>query len=117
MDKKETIQQYNIPERKGHEAIFDASYLDDIQTYIDKWQSKRIILVVSKGLYTAYDHVQRLEQELGDRLAGKKLGVGSHSPYKDVIEIAHLLQEHNADCLITLGSGSYSDASKIAVYL
>jgi len=117
MDKKATIQQYDIPERKGHEAIFDASYLDDIQTYISKWQSQRIILVVSKGLYTSYDHVQRLEKVLGDRLAGKKLGVGSHSPYKDVIEIAHLLQEHNADCLISLGSGSYNDASKIAVYL
>jgi len=117
MDKKQTVQQYDIPEREGHEAIFDASYLDDIQTYIKKWRCRRIILVASRGLYTSSDHIQKLEQALGPRLAGKKLGVGSHSPYSDVIEIAHLLQDHNADCLISIGSGSYSDASKIAVYL
>ncbi|GAB7343741.1 hypothetical protein MBLNU457_1718t1 [Dothideomycetes sp. NU457] len=117
MDRKETVQQYDIPSRKGHDAIFDSAYLDDIQTYISKWRSQRIILVASKGLSTTSQHIQDLEHLLGPRLAATKLGVGSHSPYADVIEIAHLLQSHNADCLISLGSGSYSDASKIAVYL
>lgn len=53
---------------------------------------------------------------MGDRLAAKKIGVGAHSPYKDVSEIAHLLQSHDADCLICIGSSSYSDACKIAIY-
>ncbi|KAK4541440.1 hypothetical protein LTR36_008041 [Oleoguttula mirabilis] len=111
------IQQYDIPERAGHDAIFDASYLADIETYVSKWNSRRIVLVASKGLYSATDHVQRLEHQLADRLAAKKIGVGAHSPYKDVSEIAHLLQQHDADCLICIGSSSYSDACKIAAYL
>ncbi|KAK5122285.1 hypothetical protein LTR85_004196 [Meristemomyces frigidus] len=111
------IQQYDIPERAGHDAIFDASYLSDIDTYVNKWDSRRIVLVASKGLYKSTEYVQKLEEQLGDRLVAKKIGVGAHSPYKDVSEIAHLLQEHDADCLICIGSSSYSDACKIAAYL
>jgi len=111
------IQQYDIPERSGHYAIFDASYLDDIPHYISLWQSSRIVLVTSKSLYTQTTHVQKLESLLGSRIAAKKIGVGAHSPYADVIAITHLLQSHNADCLVCIGSSSYSDACKTAVYL
>jgi len=73
--------------------------------------------VTSKSLDANTDHVKRLEEVLSIKIVAKKAGVGSHSPYKDVIEIAHLLQRHNADCLISIGSSSYSDACKIAAQL
>lgn len=111
------IQQYDIPERTGHDAIFDAAYLTDIEAYTHKWASCRIVLVASKALYDQRNYAQKLEHQLGNRIAATKIGVGAHSPYKDIIAIAHLLQQHDADCLICIGSSSYSDACKTAVYL
>lgn len=111
------IQQYDIPERQGCEAVFDSSYLLDIPHYLDQWQSKRVVLVVSKSLESNTNYIKDLEAKLGDKVVGKQSGVGSHSPYKDVISIAHLLQSKDADCLICIGSSSYSDASKIATKL
>ncbi|KAF2155406.1 Dehydroquinate synthase-like protein [Myriangium duriaei CBS 260.36] len=108
------IDQFDIPERANKLAIFAGSYLSDIPHFLSQWGISRIVLVSSKALYDGTDHVQKLEHELGQTVVGKKIGVGAHSPYRDVVEIAHLLQERDADCLISVGSSSYSDACKIA---
>ncbi|KAK5116797.1 hypothetical protein LTR62_007471 [Meristemomyces frigidus] len=111
------VNQYDIPERSSKLAVFDAQLSKYIPEYISRWSCTRIVLVASKGLYTAHNHIQDLETLLGSKIVAKKIGVGEHSPYADVIAIAHMLQEYNADCLVSIGSSSYSDASKIAALL
>lgn len=111
------IQQFEVPERVNHYAIFDASIHRDIPEYVTKWQCKRVVLVTSKSLYTQQTVIQTLQEKLGTSIVAIKVGVGAHSPYADVLEIAHLLQTHDADCLVSIGSGSYSDACKVAAYL
>ncbi|KAF2767452.1 Dehydroquinate synthase-like protein [Teratosphaeria nubilosa] len=108
------INQYDIPQRKDKFAVFDANFLQDVPHFVRQWNLKRIVLVCSTSLYAKYDHVQKLEAKLGEKVVGKKIGVGAHSPYSDVVEIAHLLQNTDADCLLSIGSSSYNDASKIA---
>jgi len=114
MSTSKAIQQYDIPERQSCEAVFDSSYLVDIPRYLEQWQSKRVVLVVSKALETNTSYISDLEAKLGTLIVGKQSGVGAHSPYKDVISIAHLLQDKDADCLVCIGSSSYNDACKIA---
>lgn len=114
MPAKNRVQQFDVPSRKGYDAIFDASYLEDISAQLQAWKSKRVLLVVSKALDSNTPIAQDLEKTLGDLVVDRKAGVGSHSPYADVIDIAHRIQDHQADCVISLGSSSYSDACKIA---
>ncbi|KAK4570071.1 hypothetical protein LTR86_003041 [Recurvomyces mirabilis] len=114
---KETFQQFDIAERDDRLAIFDGDFLEDIPQYTNQWNAKKIVLVVSKGLYTAHNYIQQLEKALGSKVVAVKVGVGAHSPYQDVIDIAHLTQQHEADCLISIGSSSYSDACKIGAQL
>jgi alcohol dehydrogenase class IV len=111
---KRTIQQLPVPARKDHDAIFNAEYLVDIVAAVKSWGCQRIVLVHSKALDENTDVIKKLEAKLGSVVVGKKSGVGAHSPYSDVLAIATLLNEHHADCLISVGSSSYSDASKIA---
>jgi alcohol dehydrogenase class IV len=111
---KRTIQQLPIPARKGHNAILKSNYLEDIVNAIGEWSCKRVVLVYSKALDANTDVVKKLREKLGHFVVGKKAGVGAHSPYKDVLEIASLLNEKEADCLLSIGSSSYSDACKIA---
>jgi alcohol dehydrogenase class IV len=112
--KKRTIQQLPIPARRGHNAILNSSYLDDIVDAIGQWGCQRILIVHSKALGENTDVIEKLKQKLGQFVVGTKSGVGAHSPYEDVLEITRLLHEKEADCLISVGSSSYSDASKIA---
>jgi alcohol dehydrogenase class IV len=73
-----------------------------------------VVLVHSKALDANTDVVKKLEEKLGLFIVGKKAGVGAHSPYEDVLEITNMLNEKEADCLLSIGSSSYSDACKIA---
>lgn len=111
---KRTVQQLPIPARKGHNGILKADYIEDIIKAIGEWSCKRVVLVYSKALDTNTDVVSKLKKKLGHFVVGKKAGVGAHSPYQDVLEITNLLNERRADCLLSIGSSSYSDACKIA---
>jgi alcohol dehydrogenase class IV len=111
---KRTIQQLPISERKGHDAIINATYLSDIAAALGAWSCKRVVLVHSKALDNSTNVVKKLQEKLVPLIVGTKSGVGAHSPYDHVLEIAALLQDNDADCLISIGSSSYSDACKIA---
>ncbi|KAF9700324.1 hypothetical protein EKO04_001919 [Ascochyta lentis] len=111
---KRTIQQLPIPARKGHNAIVRSDYLEDIVNAIGEWSCQRVVLVHSRALDANTDVVKNLEEKLGHFVVAKKAGVGAHSPYEDVLEITKLLNDTNADCLLSVGSSSYSDACKIA---
>jgi alcohol dehydrogenase class IV len=115
---RERIQQLPVDSRRGHDAIFEASYLDDIPAALKEWNASRVLLVVSTTLDTKSDIIKNLESRLsGLAYVGKKVGVGKHSPYADTIEIAHHVQSNNIDAVVSIGSGSYSDSCKTAVML
>ncbi|KAF1832654.1 Dehydroquinate synthase-like protein [Decorospora gaudefroyi] len=112
--KKRTIQQLPIPARKGHNAILNSNYIQDIVDAIGTWGCQRILLVHSKTLDENTDVVKNLKEKLGWFVVGTKSGVDIHSPYEDVLDITKLLNEKDADCLVSIGSSSCSDACKIA---
>ncbi|KAI9743526.1 MAG: hypothetical protein M1818_002840 [Claussenomyces sp. TS43310] len=66
------IQQLPIDSRIGYDAIFDASYLDDIPQELQKWSAKRVILVLSKSLDAKTDVIRALESKLGHLVVAKK---------------------------------------------
>ncbi|CAG1971028.1 unnamed protein product [Fusarium graminearum] len=114
-----SLKPYRIPQlegghRPGSDAIFNSRSKDDILTTIQEWKSKRILLVHSKALANNTSIINDFKDALGDRLISAKEGVGSHSPYKDVIDIAHRITGEGIDCVVCVGSGSYSDACKVA---
>ena len=89
-------------------------YLEDTVIAIGEWSCRRVLLVHSKTLDNDTDVVKKLKGKMGSFIVGTKSGVGAHSPYEDILDIARLLNETEADCLVSIGSSSYSDACKIA---
>lgn len=117
MLQRERIQQIDTPSRDGFDAIFNTNFLDDIPEAVSQWGSSKVLLVASKTLAAQTDNISKLQKCLGQKLVHTHLGVGTHSPYKDVRDIARQIQHHQADCVISVGSCSYSDATKIACIL
>jgi len=77
---RQRIQQ--IPSRPGYNAIFNASYLDDIAEQLKTWDCKRVLLVHSKALNENTSKIQDLRKALANLIVGGKAGVGSHSLYR-----------------------------------
>ncbi|KAI8931970.1 hypothetical protein NX059_010866 [Plenodomus lindquistii] len=110
---KRTVQQLLTPDRKGYNAILDSNYLDDIVDALREWSCKRIVLVNSKALDDNTNVIKNLKERLGGYIVASKSSVDTYTPYKAVLEITRLLNEKNADCLISIGNSSYSDATNI----
>ncbi|EMD65128.1 hypothetical protein GGP41_003768 [Bipolaris sorokiniana] len=111
---RQTIQQLPIPARKGYNATLNSEYIQDIVNAIGTWGCQRLIIVHSKALDENTDVIKKLKEKLGFFAVASKSGVGAHSPYDDVLDITRLIYENNADCVVSIGSSSYSDACKIA---
>ena len=111
---KQTIPQMPTPDSAEYLVTINSSYLTDVPALIKQWSCSRVILVVSRSLDTNTDKIRNLESVLSPRYVGKKVGVGAHSPYADVLAIAQLAHVRDADAIVCIGSSSYSDATKIA---
>lgn len=111
---RKIIPQLESDQRPGQYAVINCDAKVEILKALDEWQSTRVLLVNSKSLAAQTEHIANLKAGLGDRLVSHKEGVGAHSPYPDVIDIAHRITQHNVDTIVVVGSGSYSDAAKAA---
>ncbi|EXJ77163.1 hypothetical protein A1O3_10321 [Capronia epimyces CBS 606.96] len=114
---KRRIQQLDIASRKGYDAIFNSNFLEDVPEAVEQYGCSRVLLLASKSLATTTDRISALQSALKSKLVHTKLGMGSHTPYADVRDLATSVQQLQIDCLVSVGSCSYSDASKIACLL
>ena len=79
----------------------------------DVFRSSRVYIICSRSIAKNTDALGRLRSALGDRVAGFRIGIDSHTPLAQVLEVANDAKECDADCLVTLGAGSLTDGAKI----
>lgn len=73
----------------------------------------RVVLVTTRSLARGA-LVAAARDAIGDRLAGIVATMHAHSPIEDVLALAALLREEEADLVVALGGGSVIDGSKVA---
>ena len=84
----------------------------------ETFHARRVYILASGSLSRNTDAVDRLidivNQGLGERtVVGVTNGIRSHTYFLDVLDIINKAKACNADCLITLGAGSLTDAAKV----
>ena len=84
----------------------------------ETFHALRVYILASGSLSRNTDAVDRfintLNQGLGKRtVVGVKNGIRPHTYFSDVLDIINKARDCNADCLITLGAGSLTDAAKV----
>jgi maleylacetate reductase len=75
--------------------------------------ASRIVLVTTRSLAGGALAASAAEA-IGDRLAGTFAAMRAHSPVEDVLGLAALLREAEADLVVALGGGSVIDGCKVA---
>lgn len=81
----------------------------------ETFEASKVYIIASKTLSEKTDALTRLKAALSDRVAGVRIGIGSHTPTTDVLEIIQEIRSKNLDidCLVTLGAGSLTDGAKL----
>ena len=82
-------------------------------------QAPRVYILVSSSLSQNTDDLPCLHTAIDDRcgedtVVGIRRGVKSHTFYSDILKIVQEAMNVNANCLVTLGGGSLTDAAKVA---
>jgi len=82
------------------------------------FHAKRIYILASGSLSSNTDALSNLEGALHSNLdeiavVGVKKGIRPHSFYSDILNIVREAKSAEADCLVTLGAGSLTDAANV----
>jgi alcohol dehydrogenase class IV len=75
--------------------------------------ASRVYLIASGSLAKNTGNVTDLQQVLGKRLAGTRVGMTSHTLWSQVLEVVDDCKKLDVDLIVTLGAGSLTDAAKI----
>jgi maleylacetate reductase len=73
----------------------------------------RVVLVTTRSL-AGGALAASAQAAIGDRLAGVFSTMRAHSPVEDVLALAALLRDQEADLVVALGGGSVIDGAKVA---
>lgn len=75
--------------------------------------ASRIALVTTRSL-AGGALIDAAREAIGDRLAASFAAMRAHSPVEDVLALATLLREQEADLVVAIGGGSVIDGAKVA---
>lgn len=80
---------------------------------VETFKASRVYIIASGSLARNTDNVIKLQNALGSRVVGTRIGMKPHTLWSEILEIAKEAKEVNADILVTLGAGSLTDGAKI----
>jgi alcohol dehydrogenase class IV len=117
------VPQSPIPTEEVHGKLLDFASLDSsIVSYglpFDETLARhvpahaRVFVLTGRTLSKTTDSLDRLRRALGDRIKGVRVGISSHTPFDECLEASREARRLQADTVISLGSGSISDAAKM----
>ncbi|KAI8627371.1 putative Fe-containing alcohol dehydrogenase [Xylariaceae sp. FL1651] len=82
----------------------------------DTFHTSKLYVICSGSLAKNTSYLDDLRQQLGDKLVGTRVGMRSHSLWSEILEVVEDVTRCEADCIVTLGAGSLTDAAKIASF-
>lgn len=89
--------------------------VEDLPGLLDELEVERPMLICGENVGSNEVIMDRMEEVVGDRLAHLYKGVRPKVPESCADRGVELKREHNADCVISVGGGSASDAAKAIV--
>jgi alcohol dehydrogenase class IV len=83
----------------------------------EDFKASRVYLIAGKSLTQNTTFTSDLQKALGSSLVKTRVGMSPHTLMSEVLEIVEDCRIVNADCIVTLGGGSVSDAAKVIAFV
>ncbi|EXJ86258.1 alcohol dehydrogenase [Capronia coronata CBS 617.96] len=81
------------------------------------FQASRVYIIASRSLSSNTSALKRLQDALGDKVVGVRIGMTPHTHWNEVLEVAQDAAPKDPDCIVTLGAGSLTDAAKVVSWM
>jgi alcohol dehydrogenase class IV len=107
------ILQQAFPDKATPLVSSGIPYADACVKHVDEtFRASRVYTIASASLTKNTRHTNDLKKALGSKVAGIRIGMTSHTLMSEILEIVEDCKAVSADCIVTLGGGSISDAAK-----
>lgn len=83
----------------------------------ERFRAFRVYIICSGSLAKDTSNLKDLQQVLGHKVAGVRIGMKPHTFMSEVLEIVEDARELDADLIVTLGGGSLIDAAKVVAFV
>lgn len=83
----------------------------------EDFKASRVYLIAGKSLTQNTSFTSDLQKALGSNLATTRIGMAPHTLMSEVLEMVEDCRAVNADCIVTLGGGTLSDAAKVITFV
>jgi alcohol dehydrogenase class IV len=80
------------------------------------FHASKVYVIVSNSISKTQNY-KSLQDALGDKIVGVRLGIKPHTPWDDVLEIVKDVKQKDADIIVTLGAGSLTDGAKVISFV
>ncbi|RFU30223.1 hypothetical protein B7463_g6112, partial [Scytalidium lignicola] len=110
------ITRPTFPWRKRGLVSYGLPFLELVVTHVQRLGKQRVFALVSGSLEENTNCLWRLEQVLGPKLVGSRVGFPGHTLWDQVLALAKQIDESGADLVVTLGGGSITDGVKLATF-
>ncbi|KUJ15093.1 putative Fe-containing alcohol dehydrogenase [Mollisia scopiformis] len=112
---QETIRQA-FPDKATPLVSYGIPFTESCAKHVQKLKASRVYLIAGKSLTKNTSFTSDLQKALGASLAKTRVGMTPHTLMSEVLEIVEECRTVNADCIVTLGGGSLSDAAKVITF-
>ena len=96
-------------------VVSGAGSVERLSLEMERRGLERAVVVTGRTL-GASGLLERITGPLGSRCVAVSTAARQHVPSCSVVELAKLLEQHQADTIISFGGGSPIDTAKAAVY-
>lgn len=86
--------------------------------YADEtFKALKIYVLISRTLANKTPALKQLQEALGDKIVGTRIGMTPHTLFSECLEVVHECRRLEADFMITVGGSSLTDAAKLAAFV
>lgn len=97
---------------------YGLSFEEACKKHVDTtFKASRVYIISSSSLARNTQALVSLQQALGDKLVGTRVGMKPHTLWSEILEVVHDAREVNADLIITVGGGSLTDGAKVISFV
>jgi len=107
-----------FPNREKPLISYGLPFPDALLRYLsNESRVAKVYVICSGSLAKNTSYLEALNQQLGDKIVGTRVGMRSHSFWSEILEVVEAVKRCGAEYIVTLGAGSLTDAAKVVSYV
>jgi alcohol dehydrogenase class IV len=118
MSSSQEILRQAFPDKATPQVSSGITYIESCLKHLNEtFKATKVYLIASGSLTRNTTFTSELPKALGPKLAKTRVGMTPHTMMSEVLEVVEDARNVEADCIITLGGGSLSDAAKLISFV